>query len=180
MILIYGLIFLLIFSSIGIGLLIYSRRKKSKVGLIISIVMILLVILTLLGNTIDELTISKDDIIKDFKHINIELKDEFKITKNKVTGFPERIQETEIQITQKDKEKIISEIRNSINFKSYKNGKELTKNNEQYGTSIKIFNFRYPEFYSRRKYTEIDSFPTRLILSIYDNSNKIKYQRFED
>lgn len=148
----------------------------------ISVVMILLLILALLTNSIDELTISKKDIITDLKHIDIKFKDDFKITNNKVTGMPERIQETEIQITQKDKDRIISEIRNSTNFKSFANEKELANDTdtEQFGTSDKIFNFKYPEFYSRETYTKIDNFPTRLFISIYDNSNIIKYQRIED
>lgn len=144
--------------------------------------MIVVVILALLTNTIDEFTISKKDIITDLKHINIELKDDFKITNNKVTGMPERIQETEIQITQKDKDRIISEIKSSTNFKLFANEKELANDTdpEQFGTSDKIFNFKYPEFYSREIYTQIDNFPTRLFISIYDNSNTIKYQRIED
>ena len=180
MILIYGLVFLLIFLSIGIGVFIYSKKKKSKIGITISVIMILLVIWTLFGNTIDEFTISKGDIISDLKHIDIQLKDDFKITKNKVSGFPERIQETEIQITQKDKERIILEIRNSTNFKSFTNEKELNKNIEQFGTSDKILNFQYPELYSRETYMKIDDFPTRLFISIYNDSNKVKYQRIED
>jgi len=182
MILIYGLIVLIVFSGIAIGLFIFSRKKKSKVGLTISIIMLVLVVLTLLTNTIDEFSISKKDILLDLKHIDIELKDDFKITNNNVTGMPERIQETEIQISKKDKDRIINEIRNSPNFKSFANESELNndKDTEQFGTSGKIFNFKYPEFYSRETYTKIDNFPTRLFLSIYDNSNTIKYQRIED
>jgi len=181
MIFIYGLIFLLVFLSIGFGLFIYSRKKKSRFGLIISVVMIVLVILALLTNTIDEFTISKKDLISDLRHINIQLKDDFKIINNKVTGMPERIQETEIQITQKDKDRIIIEIRNSTNFKSFANEKELANDmdTEQFGTTDEIFNYKYPEFYSRETYTKIDNIPTRLFISIYDNSNTIKYQRFE-
>lgn len=182
MILIYGLIFLLIFLCIGIGLFIYSKKKKSKIGLTISVIMIAVVILALLTNTIDEFTISKKDIISDLKHIDIELKDDFKITNNKVTGMPERIQKTEIQISQNDKDRIISEIRNSTNFKSFANEKELANDmeTEQFGTTDKIFNFKYPEFYSRETYKKIDNFPTRLFISVYDNTNIIKYQRIED
>ena len=182
MILIYGLIFLLIFLSIGIGLFIYSRKKKSKIGLTIFVGMILVVILALLTNTIDEFTISKKDIITDLKHIDIELKDDFKITDNEVTGMPERIQVTEIQITQKDKDRIINEIKKSANFKSFANGQEMANDNdtEQFGTSGKVFNFKYPEFYSRETYSTIDNIPTRLFVSIYDNTNTLKYQRIED
>jgi hypothetical protein len=173
---------LIIILSIGIGLFIYSKRKKSKVGLTISVIMIVLVILALLTNTIDEFTISKKDIITDLKHIDIELKGDFEITNNNVTGMPERIQETEIQITQKDKDRIISEIKNSANFKSFVSGQELANNidTEQFGTSNKIFNFKYPKFYSRETYSTIDNIPTRLFVSIYDNTNTLKYQRIED
>ena len=182
MILIYGLILLLIFLSIGIGLFIYSKKKKSKFGLTISVIMISIVILALLTNTIDKFTISKKDIITDLKHIEIELKDDFEITNNKVSGMPERIQETEIQITQKDRDRIISKIKNSPNFKSFANGQELTKDTgtEQFGTNNKIFNFKYPEFYSRETFSIIDNIPTRIFLSIYDKDKTIKYQRIED
>src|ERR1035437_7546777 len=179
--LLYGLIFLLLFLLAGIGLLIYSRKKKSKIGLAVSIIMLLLVIFALLTNTIDEFSISKKDIISDLKHIDIELQDDFEITNNKVTGMPERIQETEIQISKEDKDRIIKQIRNSANFKSFANKSELSNDTdtEQFGFSDKILNFKYPEFYSRETYTKIGNFPTRLFLSIYDNSNIIKYQRIE-
>jgi hypothetical protein len=180
--LLIGIIILLIFLSIGIGLFIYSIRKKKKTGLVISSIMLLFVGFILLINTIDEISISKTDIISDLSHINIVLKDDFKITNNKVTGMPERIQETEIQISQKDKDRIVNEIINSTNFKSYSNAQELINDydNDQFGTSSKIFNFKYPEFYSRETYTKIENFPTRLFLSIYNESNTIKYQRVED
>jgi hypothetical protein len=51
---------------------------------------------------------------------------------------------------------------------------------EHFGSSNKIFNFKYPEFYSRETYSIIDNIPTRIIVSIYDNTNKLKYQRIED
>ena len=180
--LLYGLLLLIIFFLTGIGLLIYSRKKKSKIGLVVSIAMLLLVIFVLLTNTIDELSISKKDIVSDLTYLKIELNDDFCITKNNVTGMPERIQETELQISQKDKERIISEIKNSANFKSFATQQELANDTdtEQFGTSEKIFNFKYLEFYSRETYTKIDNFPTRLFISIYDNSNTIRYQRIED
>jgi predicted PurR-regulated permease PerM len=179
--LLIGLIALLLFIILGIGILIYSRKKKSKIGLAISITILLVVSFLFLTNTIDEISISKKDIISDLSHINIEIIDDFKITNNKVTGMPERIQETEIQISQMDKDRLISEIRNSTNFKSFSNSQKLINDtdNEQFGTSSIIFNFKYSKFYSRETYTKIDNYPTRLFLSIYDKSNTIKYQRIE-
>lgn len=180
--LLIGLLLLVILFLAGIGLLIYSRKKKSKIGFVVSIAMLLLVIFVLLTNTIDELSISKKDIVSDLRYINIELKDDFKITKNNVTGMPKRIQETELQISQKDKERIIIEIKNSENFKSFANQQDQANDTdtEQFGTSQKVFNFKYPEFYSRETYQYIDSIPTRLFVYIYDKSNTIKYQRIEN
>ncbi len=173
MVFIYWLIFLLIFLSIGIGLFIYAKKKKSKIVLSISAIMIVIIILSLLSNTIDEFTISKNDVISDLKYIDITLNDDFEITNNKVTGMPERIQETEIQITQKDMVRIINGIKTSANFKE--------KTNEQYpACDGVILNFKHPEFYSREKFSIIDNVPTRLILSIYFNNNTIEYQRIED
>ena len=133
-------------------------------------------------NRIDELTISKNDIISDLRHIDIELKDDFEIKSNNVTGMPERMQETEIKISQTDKERIIRKITKSPNFRSFANEKELVndKDIDQYGASDKIFNFKYPEFYSRETYIKIDNIPTRLFVSLYDDTNIIKYQRIED
>lgn len=181
MILIYGLIFLLMFLSIGIGLFIYSKKKKSKIGLTISVIMITVVALALLTNTIDEFTISSEDIISDLKLIDIELKNDFKIINNKVTGMPERIQETEIKISPNDKDRIINEIINASNFKSFANEEALTNDadSEQFEITGKIFNFKYPEFYSRETYTKIDNLPTIFLITIYDNSNIIKYQKIE-
>ncbi len=173
MIIIYGLISLLIFLSIGIVLFIYSKRKKSKVGMTISVVMIVLVFLALLTNTIDEFTITKKDIITDLKQVDIELIDHFEIINNKVTGMPERIQETEIQVTQKDKDRIISEIKNSANFQSFANKQDLASDGV-------IFNFKYPEFYSREILQIMDNIPTRIFVSIDDNTNILKYQRIEE
>lgn len=96
--------------------------------------------------------------------------------------MPERIQETEIHISPKDKEIIISKIRNSKNFKQFENEKELAndKGTEQFGTTEEIFNFKYPEFYSIELYRKIDNSPIKFFISVYEKSNMIKYKKIED
>ncbi len=176
--LIYGLIILFIFLILGIGVFIYSKKKKSKIGLIISSLLLLLVTLILFTNNIDELSISKKDIVSDLKHIDIELGDDFEIISNKVTGMPDRIQETEINISKKDKDKIINEIRNSPNF--INDAKELANETQSLSTSDKIFNFEYPIFYSRETFIKIDNFPTRFFVSINKKNNTLLFQKIED
>ena len=182
MVLIYGIIFLLIILFIGVIIFVYSRKKKSKIGLIISSLLILFVILCLLTNNIDEWTITKKEVAIDLKYLGIHLKDNFEITENKVSGMPERYQETELSISEKDKEQILNIITKSANFKSYSSGEEIIKDtsNDQNVMSEQILNYKMPEFYSREKYCRIENFPTRLILTVDDKSKILKYQRIED
>ncbi len=176
------LILLLGLLILGVGLFIYSRKKKSIVGLIASILILSVVLLCLLGNTIDELTISKEDVFKDLKHLAIDFKDDFEIVDNEVTGMPERYQTTQIRVSQRDKEVLVRSIVNSDNFKSLVD----EQGNMKYYTADApesedaIHNFRYPSFYVRELKLRLDNFPTRLRLSIYDTTNIILYQRIED
>jgi energy-coupling factor transporter transmembrane protein EcfT len=179
--LLFGLILLLILFVLALLLLFYAKKKKSKIGLLMSSLLLLVIIAVFMTNNIDEWTISKKDVIKDLKNLKIELKDEFEIADNTVTGMPERFQVTELKISKTDKERIIQIIKNSDNYKEYKNDTELQNdtNNEQFGFSEQIFNFKYPEFYSRETYCKVDNFPTRFFISVYDNENIIKYERIE-
>jgi len=182
MTLIYGLIFLLIILFTGVILFVYSRKKKFKIGLIISSLLILFVILCLLTNNIDEWTITKKGVAIDLKNLGIQLKDNFEITENKVSGMPERYQETELLISEKDKEQIINIITKSANFKSYSNGEELIKDtsNNQNVMGEQMLNYKMPEFYHREKYCKIENFPTRLILTVDEKRKILNYQRIED
>jgi hypothetical protein len=69
--LLIGIVFLIIFSLLGISLLIYSIRKKSRIGLLISTLILLISISFIFGNYFDEWTIKKSDVIEDLKHLNM-------------------------------------------------------------------------------------------------------------
>lgn len=180
--LIYGLILLTTIAIVGIGLFIISKKKKSKLGTGISISLIVIVILSLLINNIDEWTISKKDVISDLSYVNIKLKDDFKIIKNDVSGMPERIQKTTIEISAKDKNRIIEKIKSSANYKFYSNSEVINKDDDgtQFEFSKDIYNFEYPDFYYIETYTEIDNYPARLFVTIDKNKNILEYQRIED
>ncbi|RYD53484.1 MAG: hypothetical protein EOP52_04945 [Sphingobacteriales bacterium] len=187
MLLIYGLLILLGLSFIGVRLFIYSRKKKSIIGLIVSLLVISLVICCLFVNTIDQLTISKKDVAKYLKHINIELRDDFEITDNEVTGFPERYQKTQIRVSQRDKAALIRSIVSSDNFRSLVDEQGILKvyTNDypelgELGELGIVYNLRYPASYIRRAYLRLDTFPTRQELSMYDTTDLVVYRRNED
>ncbi|SOD11648.1 hypothetical protein [Pedobacter xixiisoli] len=178
--LIYGILFLGMFFLIGITVLYFSIKKRTIIGIISSLVLIAPIVLFCLTNTIDELSISENDVNKDLAHLHIKLKDKFKILNNSVKGMPERIQETEIEISEMDKINIIQLIKNTPNFKSF-NDESLTDTAMyQLNPNNEIINFKYPEFYSREIFKQIDDYPTRIQVTIEGSSNILKYRRIED
>lgn len=165
-----------------IWLFIYSRKRKSKVGIAISLVAITCLLSILFTNNIDELTITKEDVKKDLKQININLNTNFEIKNNTVSGMPERNQKTEIEVSKTEIEKIITEIKQSKNFKEYKNDSEVYNNDISLNipSDGQILNIKYPKFYSRELYKEIDNIPTRMFLTVYEGKNILEYQKLED
>lgn len=180
--LIYGLVLLLIIAIIGVVVFIISKRTKSKIGIYISVFLFLVVISSLMTNYIDEWTISKKDVISDLKNVNIELRNNFKITNNNVSGMPERTQKTTIEISSEDKARIIEQITTAKNYKAYPTNQNISDDTEatSLGFSKEIYNFQYPEFYSIETYSNIDNYPTRLFVTIDKKRNIIEYQRIED
>jgi energy-coupling factor transporter transmembrane protein EcfT len=88
--LIYGLVLLLIIAIIAIVVFILSKWAKSKIGIYVSLFLFLIVILSLMTNYIDQWTIPKKDVISDLKIVNIELRNDFKITNNDISGMRRR------------------------------------------------------------------------------------------
>ena len=94
--LLIGLFLITVLLFFFIWLFIYYKKRNSKVGIIFSSIGLVCIILIFFTNNIDELTISKADVKKDLKLLNIELNSSFEINENIVNGMPERNQKTEI------------------------------------------------------------------------------------
>ncbi len=176
--LIYAILFLSILFVLGILLLINSLKRKSIISFLISIVLMSPMILISSTNYIDEVSISKKDVISDLKHLDTNLKDDFKIKENTVTGMPERIQETELEISTNDKHRIIEIAKNGINSITFNKEKALNADTSSIKSEISYVG--HPSFYSIEIYKNIDHYPTRIILTIYRKGNILKYQRIED
>lgn len=175
--LIYGILWLSSLSLIGFIVLGFSIKIKSIIGILISIILIVPIILLCTANTIDELSISKKDVILDLKYLEIDLKNDFKIIANSVTGMPERIQMTKLKISKNDEKNIIQLIRNASNSKLVTSTNNAVVKSD-FSDTIK--NFEHNTFYSREILKTIDNYPTRLYLSIEEGSNILEYQRIED
>lgn len=180
--LLIGLFLLIGLLILFFWLFIYYIKKRSKAGIVISSIGFICVLSVFLINNIDELTISKENVKNDLKHIDIELNADFEIKKNTVSGMSERNQLTEIVLSKSEIKKIITKIKQSNNFKEYKNNNEVYDDDISLNQPIEgqIINIKYPEFYSREIYKEIDNIPTRIFLSVYEEKNILKYQKIED
>jgi uncharacterized membrane-anchored protein YhcB (DUF1043 family) len=177
--LLIGVAILLILSVFDIFLFIRSIKRKSKIGLIISILIGLIVAMCLLTNKIDEITLTKKDVKKDLSFIKLELKDNFEILDNKVSGMPERIQETKLEISNSDRNRIIDEIEHAKNFKLFSNDDEAQNDTAfDYTFSNKISNFKCPDYYFRTTYRQVDNIPTRISVSVNDTSNILEYSMY--
>ena len=156
-------------------MLIYYKKRKSTIGIILSLCLLICLLSFFFMNKIDEVTISKNDVRQDLNKINIELNTNFIIKENTVSGFPERYQKTEIEISKSEVERIINEIQNSENFKHDSNNISLHLTFEG-----QIQNIKYPKYYSRELYKEIENIPTRILLTVYEGKGLLEYQKMED
>jgi hypothetical protein len=101
-----------------------------------------------------------------------------------VDGMPERFQDTEIQITETDKERIISEIKNGKNFKKSQKSRILydqTWNENGIKNKVVFTDYYFNEQFIRESYYRKDEYvPILMIVSLSENSNILKFSRIED
>lgn len=178
--LIYGLILLTIITIIGIFLLIYSIKKKWKIGIAISIVLLVLVTMGLFTNQIDRLTTTKADLRQQLGYAQIDLQDDFRIIGNSISGMPERLQITKLLISKNDRKRIINNIEKSRNFQTFTSSDSLTNNtNLSTGKIGESFNASCPEFYVRELSALVDDYPTEIQVSIDAGSDTLIYQQYQ-
>jgi len=179
-----GFLILMALMIIGsVSLWYFARKKKSKVGILISSSLLLVFLAILFMNKIDQLTHSKSDVCEDLKFAQIILHDDFKIIENKVYGMPERFQETKIEISTSDLHKLIKEIKSSPNY--HQSEQEQILRNEMYSNpkknSIVTANYTYRDNIIRESYFKKDEYIASLfIVRLKENQNVLEYQRIED
>jgi energy-coupling factor transporter transmembrane protein EcfT len=182
MIYIYAIIF--VFILIIFTIIIYFVLKKfgyPKLAIIISSILIFIVLNIIFVNSIDETMYFKSDAKEDLKIVNLYLKDDFEIIENKVIGFPERYQKTILKISEADKNRIISEIKNGKYFQECKSERALYykmigKDSKKVTANYAIKDTFYKESYEQQKgYVAISEYVT-----LNENTNNIEINRIED
>lgn len=183
--LIYGIILLILFAlSAPIIFFVLKKNGRPKLGLLIASIIILIVLFFYFTNDIDQKLYSKFDVKMDLKLANLYLKDDFEILNNKVDGMPERFQFTEIRITENDKNRIISEIKNGKSFKKSVSSRILYDQMwDENGIRNKVVftNYFYNNKYIRESYYRKDEYvPTLMTVALTEKSNILTFSRVED
>ena len=181
----YGAIIgLIILICSPLSYFILKKRGKRKLGIVIAIVLALIVIIPLLSLGLEGRFYNKTDAMEDLKLANLKLNDDFEIISNKVTGMPERFQYTELRLTKKDRNRIIYEIKNGVNFKKSKKTRILR--NEMWGKNsirneVVFTDYQWNNEFIRESYYRQDNYvPTLMIVSLKENSDTLRFERIEN
>lgn len=145
---------ILISLTTGIIFLVYWVLKRigyPKTGKYISIILTLLIFLSTALTVFEDDLFSKSDAQKLLIELNIDIADNFEIDENKSMVSPGDYYHTfTLSITSKDKERIISEIKNSPNFNKGKPvGSYFNNRTDYYIGPKRIKNYETEEQYIR-------------------------------
>ncbi len=169
---------------IFIWLLIRTIRKRSKIGIIVYGIILVALLSIFFTNNIDEASYSKSDARKDLQLANLLLNDDFEIIKNEVVGMPERFQKTKLKISERDKIRIINEIKNGKSFKKLNESRALYSqmwNEKSPRNKIVFTNYLYNNQYIRESYyREKEYVPILMEISLTEKSNILELYRIED
>ena len=162
---------------------ILKKNGKKKLGIIISIVLALIVVVPLLSIALEGTFYNKTNAKDDLKLANLKLNDDFEIISNKVTGMPERFQYTELRLTKNDRNRIISEIKNGVNFKTSSETRILQNemwNEKGIRNKVVSTDYLFRNEYIREAYFRQDNYvPTLMIVSLKENSDTLTFERIE-
>lgn len=175
------LIFLII---IFVWLLIRTITKRSKIGIIVYGIILVALLSVFFTNNIDEVSYSKSDARKDLQLANLVLNDDFEIIKNEVVGMPERFQKTKLKISERDKIRIINEIKNGKSFRILNESRTLYSQmwNRKSPKNKTVFtNYFYKNQYIRESYYREEEYvPIYMEISLKKKSNILELNRMED
>ncbi len=176
-----GLI-LLIWSPVSFFIL--KKHGHKKWAIVVATILALIVVIPLLSIAFEGAFYNNRDVKEDLKIANLKLNDHFDIISNKVTGMPERVQITAIRLTKKDRNRIISEIKNGVDFKESGNTRILQNemwDEKNVRNKVVFTDYHWQNEYFRESYYRQDNYiPTLMIVSLKENSDTLTFERIEE
>jgi hypothetical protein len=154
-----------------------------KAGKIVATVFTVLALLPLLSLALEDYFFFRSDARKMLKENQIELKDDFKITSNKITGLNDLYQKFELQISKSDKDLIIQQLRHSPHFKNSGNEGYNLQSKVGSGLTKKIYrDYEKEDFVRREAYQKLRTGykPDYDIITISKVDNKLTFERINE
>jgi hypothetical protein len=131
-----GFLLMILLIIVGIIFIFYWLPKKlgyPKIGKYLAFFVTILLLIGILMSIFEDELFSKNDAKKLLEAQNIEVKDEFEILENKsMSGIGDYYHTFTMKISQKDKTRLINEIKNSKNFNLDKETESYFDNREDY------------------------------------------------
>jgi len=176
-----GIFIALIVLFIIVPLVFYLINKKGYtiMAYTISAILALLIIVPASSLIFEEELYSKSNVAKDLEKIEIRLQDEFKFIDIEITGLSDYYQFVKLQISERDKERIIKLIQNAQNFK---------KTNEKFNYSIyesvkpgSIENHQNGYFYIRQSIDKKEGYSDyKTAITLLDSTNIMELSVIQD
>lgn len=157
--------------------------KFKKAGKIVAIVFTIVALLPFLSLAFEDYFFFQSDAKKMLKENKLELLDNFTIESNKITGMSDLYQIFELQISEKDKERIIRQIRNSPYFKGSANEDYTLSSEVGSGLTKKIYcDYEKREVICRETYQKLrQGYASDYdIISISKTGNTLSFERMND
>lgn len=182
---IYGAIFgIIILICSPISFFILKRFGMRKLGFIVATILALIVIIPTISIALDGTFYKKKDVVEDLKLANLRLNFDFEIISNDVSGMPERYQFTKLKLTKNDRDRIISEIKNGVNFK-VSSETDLLKiemwDENCLRDKVVYTDYLYDNKYVRESYFRLGNYvPTSMTVFLSENSDTLSFSRIED
>jgi hypothetical protein len=178
-----AIIGLIILICSPIAYFILTKLGKKKLGIAVAIILASIVIIPLLCSSFEGTFYNKTDAKEDLRLANLKLDDDFEIISNNVSGMPERYQYTKLKLTEKDKNRIIAEIKNGKGFKESNETDLLYTemwNEKSVRNKVIDTNYLFGDGYIRESYfREGEYVPIHITVSLSADSDTLDLERIE-
>lgn len=168
----YFLLYILLF-CILLFTIYKSFKKKSSIGVLISLILLVFCFYGYQNNSIQKLFITNDVILTELKYLNMTIKDDFKIVKTDYEA--DNIRVTTLKISTADAIRLRNEIRNSEGVVS---NFDITPTKLDIKRHHKAFNFKMADLNGRFKVVVINNLLTGFKILVY-NDDTIDFIKIE-
>lgn len=188
----FWLIIILIYFLLVVGLTFLAfwlpkRKGRKKLGIRLAIATFLITTSPITSFALEDYWFFKSDVTRTLENHNFILEDDFKILSHEITGLMDYYEQFTIELTEKDKERLIEQINNAENYQNlmteYPYG--LISGLPRYSndsTEEYTWNFRTTTEYGYQFYKPKPqgNAPTYVLIMISKNGTTLKYELIYD